>query len=121
VTIDTEVTAALQKRKRYSLSSGTEVVDIYGSVDGGFMMALDGRLFEWSMEFEEKEVTDPVRRRLALSVGCEAVPELRHLLPPRPAQAEGCTACQGSGRAKLNEQMSWVCNTCGGVGWVETP
>ena len=103
------------------LPSGVKVVDIYGSVGGGYMMALDGRLFEWDLDFDEREVTDPVRVRLALVVGSKAVPELTRLIPQRPRQAVDCTECQGTGRTGLNGQVTWVCNACGGVGWSEAP
>jgi hypothetical protein len=121
MTLDPEVRAALQQRKRFVLPSGAEVVDIYGSVGGGYMMSLDGRLFEWDLDFDEREVTDPVRVRLALVVGSKAVPELTRLIPQRPPGAVDCGACEGSGMARLDDQLSWACNPCGGVGWIEAP
>jgi len=119
--LDADVRAALQRRKRHVLPSGAEVVDICGSVGGGYMMTLDGRLFEWDLDFEEREVTDPVRVRLALVLGSKAVPELARLIPQRPLQAVDCADCQGTGRTGLNGELTWACNACGGVGWSEAP
>jgi hypothetical protein len=121
LTLDTEISSALRRRRSHRLPSGVEVVDIYGGVGGGYMMSLDGRLFEWGLDFDEREVTDRVRIRLALVVGSKAVPELRRLVPDRPPGAVDCEECRGTGTAVLNEQATWACNPCGGVGWRDAP
>jgi hypothetical protein len=45
------------------------------------------------------------------------LPELRELLPSRPADASDCSGCAGLGRIKLSPQVSSLCMTCGGLGW----
>ena len=119
--LDPDVRAALEGRARHRLASGVEVVDIYGSVGRGFMMALDGRLFEWNWDTDEHEITEAVQLRLALVAGSRAIPSLKRLIPQRPANAVDCAKCRGSGEASLNEEIKWLCNTCGGVGWTEAP
>lgn len=91
------------------------------SLDAGVREALekrlDGRLFEWDLDFDEREVTDPVHIRLALVLGSKEVPELKRLIPQRPPEALDCRECQASGTRRLNDQLTWACNACGGVGW----
>lgn len=117
--LDDEIRAALQRRHRFRLPSGVEVVDLSSSLDHSFMMSLDGRIFESDMNTDEREVFDPIAIRLALVGGSKNVPELARLIPARTARATDCTGCEGTGRTRLGAQLSWICQTCGGVGWVE--
>jgi hypothetical protein len=96
-------------------------VDIYGSVGGGYVMALDGRIFEWDLDTEPREVSVPVRNRLALVAGSKLIPELAQLIPPRPAEAGDCHECQRTGETGLTPQVKWLCSRCGGVGWLTAP
>ena len=121
MTINADVRAALEQRRRHRLASGVEVVDIYGSVGGGYVMALDGRIFEWNLDIEGREVLDPVKMRLALMLGSRVIPELKLLVPRRPIEAVDCAQCQGSGERGLGEQLKWLCDGCGGVGWTQAP
>lgn len=68
--------------------------------------------------------TDDVARRLepesngewavnALAQAARHHPELRELLPERPAGARACEACQGSG-----QPLAWGPCRCAGLGWL---
>jgi len=121
MTLDPEVRAALERRTRHRLASGVEVADIYGSVGGGYGMALDDRLFEWGLDSGERELTDPIHVRLALMAGSRALPELRRLIPSRPAGSLDCARCEGTGKSCWSGHFQWLCEACGGVGWTEPP
>ena len=116
-----DVLDALRRRPAHRLASGLEVVDIYGSVGVGYAMAFDGRIFEWDLDIDMREVTDPTRLRLALKLGSKVIPELARLLPFRPAEALDCAECHGTGECGLGHEVRWLCNTCGGIGWVTAP
>ena len=117
--IDDATREALLRRPFHRLASGLEVVDLYGSVGHGYMMALDGRVFEWELDAEDKEVLDPVGIHKALTLGARVVPELSRFIPPRPAEASDCGVCRGSGYERLGPDLKWLCGTCGGLGWSE--
>jgi hypothetical protein len=116
-----DVLAALRRRPVHRLASGLDTVDIYGSVAGGYTMTLDGRIFEWDLDIESREVTDTTRLRLALRLGAKLIPELARLLPPRPAGAIDCVECHGTGERSVGDQARWLCNACGGSGWTTVP
>ena len=116
---DESALQALRQRKLHRLPSGAEVVDLYGSVGGGYMLALDGRLFEWDLETDEREVSDPISVRKALVLGSRSIPELVRLIPSRPVDAPDCRTCEGTGSQGLSDALTFVCAACGGVGWID--
>jgi hypothetical protein len=54
-------------------------------------------------------------QRLAICDGARKYPELRALLPDRPADAQTCEMCGGSG--ELPPAVPAICK-CGGCGWI---
>jgi hypothetical protein len=90
-------------------------VDLAGGPGHGFMMSLDGRIFEWDFDTDERLVVDPLQIRLAL-VSATSIPELMRLVPARPAEAVDCETCKGTGRRTVGP-IDWLCDACGAVGW----
>jgi hypothetical protein len=56
----------------------------------------------------------PQERNGAFTIAKKRIPELEALLPSRPAHAQNCGYCKGSGY--LIQEV--VCGNCGGLGWV---
>ena len=76
----------------------------------------DGSLIRWDHEDAPEAVTavdDPFLTRWALGVGCSKFPDLRQLLPERPARAVSCNVCGGDGEVGPD----LLCK-CGGLGWL---
>jgi hypothetical protein len=89
-------------------------------------LAFDGRVIvdDYFHETGVYEVTDPKEAWVAVAIGADmwGVPELRRLLPDRPAGATDCPHCKGSGwfrwPAADGRPASLVCWECGAVGWL---
>lgn len=78
----------------------------------------DGSFVRWDHESDRasvKPLSDAYWQRMAISHGTRKYPELRALLPERPAAALTCEACGGSGQMSGAPQL--VCQ-CGCIGWV---
>jgi hypothetical protein len=94
----------------------------YGSIGGGFMITLDGRLLEEDWDEETlTEVIDPKQRLLALVIASEHMPAIAELLPSRPAGARDCALCSGVGRWSPAPPHNLICGACSGVGWYLEP
>jgi hypothetical protein len=78
----------------------------------------DGSLVRWDHEADRASVRplrDAYWQRMAICQGAKRYPELRALLPKRPASAQTCSACSGSGQVSGAPQI--ICE-CGGIGWI---
>jgi hypothetical protein len=78
----------------------------------------DGSFVRWDHEADRasvKPLGDAYWQRMAICHGAKKYPELRALLPERPASAQTCGACGGSGQ--LSGAPHVICQ-CGGVGWI---
>jgi hypothetical protein len=78
----------------------------------------DGSFVRWDHDSGEdalKPLLDPFWQRMAALQGARQYPELLGLVPQRPASAQTCDKCEGSGQLKgLLPHL--VCE-CGGLGW----
>jgi hypothetical protein len=79
----------------------------------GVVLCLDHESF--SLPFEPE--ADPLKLYAVLLKGAEAYPELRALVPERPAGAQPCEACGGTGSAEGSPPPTWGCLRCMGLGW----
>lgn len=81
----------------------------------------DGRVVVFSHDSENpqmREEEDPRLVNVALSQGSITYPEIRSLVPSRPAEARDCPYCAEKGiEPKSLEEHNIVCY-CGGLGWV---
>jgi hypothetical protein len=78
----------------------------------------DGSFVRWNHEDDRSGVTPESHadlQRMAICYGARKYPELRALLPERPAAALTCSACGGTGEVGGNPRL--VCQ-CGGTGWI---
>jgi hypothetical protein len=64
-------------------------------------------------------VAEPMRT-MYLVEGAETYPELRGLLPLRPANSSDCATCGGTGWWPI-ENTRIRCGACRALGWVEVP
>ena len=62
-----------------------------------------------------KPLEEPFWQRMAIHQGARKYPELRVLLPERPATAATCGACRGAGTPI--GLPDFICGECGGGGW----
>ena len=78
----------------------------------------DGSFVRWDHE-DDREVVKPLSdrylERMALCQGAKKYPELASLIPRRPAQAQDCESCKGTGQIAGLPQI--ICG-CGGLGWI---
>jgi hypothetical protein len=98
-------------------------IDLYGGPGGGHVLRSDGVVAKWGYESLEVEAEyevelDPGWRLGALVIGAERIPELKEVLPTRPAEARDCAECSGQGFTDLpNAPRFLLCQTCWGLGW----
>jgi hypothetical protein len=92
---------------------------LYGTIGSEAALLRDGTVRVWSAdrwpnseEYTERNASSS-ERVSALVLGAKKWPELRELLPSRPAKANDCTTCAGSG-----EISGVICPTCDGLGWI---
>jgi hypothetical protein len=94
---------------------------LYGDMGGALLLRPDGEVLvvEWEAEANARPA-DRGGRLLCLAVAADTFPELRPLLPPRPAAAVSCPACNALGRLRLTgiNHPLW-CGECSGLGWLD--
>jgi hypothetical protein len=92
---------------------------IYSDIGATIFLRPDGAILIQPHHSDDAPVVEERRswRILALSLGAEKYPEIRDFLPQRPSGSDDCLECGGSGRFKVAE-LTFVCNTCHGIGWV---
>lgn len=111
-------------RELRSVATVLGALPIVFDENGTIAVRRDGTLlsYRWA---EDHSLTSeiPARDRLiALVIGAEKYPELRELLPAKPADARPCPACSGTGLPLSDEELTIVrCSTCCGLGYVPTP
>lgn len=98
---------------------------VYSDMGGTLLLRPDGEILfldDASEDDKPRLETDEGWRITAVVVGAEKYPELRPLLPIRPAVAEACDACAGQGRIRVAEvSHGFLCGTCRGLGWLAPP
>jgi hypothetical protein len=95
---------------------------VYGDVGGVLLITPDGEVYcRDHNTMEVRAETDPRWRTLAWAAAVEQVPELRELLPLRPAGTPDCEACGGSGHVALTAVLRAWCGACWGLGWQSQP
>ena len=113
---------------RGSLSTDRTAVMVDGSIGYGCYISPNGDVF---METYDIATDEPptVDRSYAAQIrvfilGSRTLPELAELIPPRPSEADDCSACNGSGRTHLefsrvfgNGWDGFLCEVCFGLGW----
>jgi len=97
------------------VSSDGSGVRIYGDIGGAAFIRPDGSLVFEAWDTGPYQEQNPGFHTLALVVGCREHPELRELLPTRPADAPDCHACGGAGALAGFESLA--CGSCHGLGW----
>lgn len=91
---------------------------VYSDPGGVLLLAADGSVYSRNNNTMEVCLEpDPRWRALALAAAAEKLPELRPLLPERPAAAPDCRVCAGRGQIQATPHIRLWCGTCWGLGW----
>jgi hypothetical protein len=92
---------------------------LHGGPGGADYLDADGEVWSWSVWDDSVEhVPDGPRKVGGVAIAAERVPELAAWLPARPANAEDCSPCRGTGNM-LPPLPNLQCPECFGMGWVE--
>jgi hypothetical protein len=89
---------------------------VYMDMGGALFLTLDGdvlRLNHYDGDVPTPEL-DSERHIVAAVAAAEKYPELAPLVPERPASAEDCSACGGTGRITRHNLR---CGECTSLGW----
>jgi uncharacterized protein (TIGR02996 family) len=94
-----------------------EALPVLFDIGGFSSVRLDGQVVSVLWDEPESRWTeeDPRLRNMALCQGAKKYPELRLLIPPRPASSRECHHCMGTG--VLRDLPRVICY-CGGLGWL---
>ncbi len=98
-----------------------DALPVWADMGGVLLLRPDGEIL--TVDDEERVRPEAHRgwRLLALVSAAEFFPELRPLLPPRPADAVPCSGCGGRGVERWRvEGMRGItpCGRCWGLGWL---
>ena len=97
----------------------TNALPVYVDMGGALCFTPEGCVlhYDWGSETAGLE-NDPDWILVAAVAAAEKYPALRDILPARPATAETCSRCNGSGRLALTPNFLAHCGKCFGLGWV---
>ena len=92
---------------------------VHGSVAFVLYVRPDGEVLSSGLDCESipQVETEEGLRAAAYVAASEKYPELRHLRPPRPATAQECRECRGTGL--FHPGIS--CGYCWNLGWIDAP
>ncbi len=97
----------------------TNALPVYLDMGGALCFTTDGCVLQYDWETETAEPENDRDWILVAAVAtAEKYPALVDILPARPATAETCSRCQGSGRSALTRDLRLRCGKCFGLGWV---
>ena len=102
-----------------------EALPFYLGWDGTTLfLRPDGEILSIDMEGAEREVrveTDPMWKKVAISIAAKRHPELRHLLPTRSVSGVDCDICDATGEFNYQnfKASGMTCPKCCGFGWLE--
>ncbi len=102
------------------LARRIQALPVYTDMSGALAFTVDGRVLFFSWETEQIQPTNDEWVTVAAVAAAEKYPELREILPQRPATAATCGKCGGTGKLQLTPELTPRCYTCRGLGWVET-
>ena len=126
--VDPSLYAALRRRAaqasfaslREAAAVAPALLPVYLDWVGFIALREDGELLfvPWDPPHEPEIVQEARLRRTALVAAAEKFAELASLVPLRPAEAERCAACDGSGRPTVQAQpvAENIRCVCGGLG-----
>jgi uncharacterized protein (TIGR02996 family) len=98
-----------------------DALPVWADMGGYLLLRPDGEVLTLDDEGPPRPQTHAGWRLLGLVSAAEFFPELRPLLPPRPADAAHCPACGGKGveRWRVEGKKGITpCGKCWGLGWL---
>jgi hypothetical protein len=105
-----------------ALAAELQILPVWLDMGGCYGLRLDGTVvsFTWDEPHQIRVEPDERIRNLALFQGSVKYPELRCLVPQRPASGVTCPHCAGSAKVYFDPKdlsKTFVC-FCGGLGWL---
>jgi hypothetical protein len=103
------------------IAAARRALPLYTDIGGASLLSTDGEVWDFPWDAEQAEQVTGRERMLALVIGAERFPELKELLPVRPASAPDCPECEGTGKFGLSGSSGQVmrCPDCAGLGWLQ--
>jgi len=95
------------------IARSTGGLPVYANLGGGLAVKSDGRVVQYTWETREVREVDGDISRLAIARLVREHPAFAELLPDRPADAESCGACAGTGLVLEH----FDCSQCLALGW----
>lgn len=95
------------------IARGTGGLPVFADLGGGLAVKSDGKVVHYSWETREVREADGDMTRLAIARLVREHPAFAELLPDRPAEAEPCGACAGTGLVLEH----FDCSQCLALGW----
>jgi hypothetical protein len=92
---------------------------VTGGAGGASFLDASGELWDWfALDERPSKVKDEPRRLLLALIAVESWPELAGWIPRRPANAQNCKECGGTGKITWPDPLGWqFCQACNGLGW----
>jgi hypothetical protein len=115
-------TGAAKHSWQQELASRFDALPVHADFGGALLLRPDGEILVVGWNDEEKAApADERRSHLGRAAAAEFFPELRAVLPARPAGAATCELCGGAGLERWwvdGSQGVTFCGGCWGLGWV---
>ena len=113
--------AARNTSEEQKIAASLNALPIYPDWSGFIAICPDGSFLYRGEDGTVEQYVEPEWQLIALISGSKKYPELASLLPERPANANGCGDCNGTGRGIFEgRQLDNVyCGKCFGLGWVD--
>jgi hypothetical protein len=104
------------------VAAGANALPLFIDMGGIYAINAGGEIISFSWDNLElpREESDPRILNIVLFQGSKKYPELRDLIPKRPADAPICPHCQGTGIDSFSatHNIEGVVCFCGGLGWI---
>jgi hypothetical protein len=116
-----ELSSTADPKLQWSRERATrhQALPLYGDKGGWVLLRPSGELIQVPLDEDFGQIAEPVKELLlqtvALVAGAQKYPELRELIPVRPADAVECAQCNGTGR--MPSFPTVYCGKCGALGW----
>lgn len=99
-----------------------DAVMMFAGLGDPIYLTFDGRIIILDMldDIPPREAQTFQEATSAIVIGAKVrkYPELLQLLPSRSTGATDCEKCEKSGWWKISENITIICDECGGLGWL---
>jgi hypothetical protein len=98
-----------------------DALPVYSDLGGALLLRPDGEVLSVGWDDDDARPPKSPWHLIALAGAAEGFPELRGVLPSRPADAVSCPQCRGAGLERWEVESGkgvTFCGKCGGLGWL---